>query len=111
MINKEYQNKKEKIIDFILGFFGIFAVVNLLALIVSLFNVLMALIMANSSGAAMAIYYKIIFVVHWILILALYGWSFIFFYKRRKYIAIGILVEFIIAILLGALLVYGLTQI
>ena len=111
MINKEYQNKKEKLIDFVIGFFSVFAAVNLLAFIISLFNVLVALIMANSSEAAVAIYYKIIFVVHWILILALYGWSFVFFYKRRKYVAIGILVEFIIAILLGALLVYGLTQI
>jgi hypothetical protein len=90
---KEYQNKKEKISDFILGFFVIFVAVYLLALIVNL-------VLLIFPQATLLAHYKLVQSIHWVLIIALYLASLFISYKKRKYLALGILAEFIVALLL-----------
>ncbi|GBE16388.1 hypothetical protein BMS3Abin15_00202 [bacterium BMS3Abin15] len=93
MINKkEYKNKKEKIADLCIGFFGMFAAIFILS------NVLSFLLINLPQQAFLTLYPVIILVI--------YTGSVLFFYKKRKYISIGILVQFFVAILIGLALAY-----
>ncbi|PIU72802.1 hypothetical protein COS79_00990 [Candidatus Woesearchaeota archaeon CG06_land_8_20_14_3_00_33_13] len=89
---KEYKNNKEKIIDFCIGFFGMFAAVFILS------NISMFLLMILPQQTYLISYVSILLILYIGLIL--------FFYKKRKYISIGILVQLFIAILIGVLFAY-----
>ena len=89
---KEYKNNKEKIADFCIGFFGMFATVFVLS------NISSFLLIILPSQARLIAYPTILFI--------LYIGSILFFYKKRKYISIGILVQLFIAILIGILFAY-----
>ncbi len=95
MNKKEYLNNKEKIIDFLIGVFGMLAISTIFSFISALIltglppQTTLTIILSYLSGAIRMILYV--------------GLMF-FFLKRRKYIAIGILVSFAIYLIGGFLL-------
>ncbi|TSA58005.1 hypothetical protein D4R42_00460 [bacterium] len=95
MNKKKYLNNKEKIIDFLIGFFGILAIGTIFSFISALIltglppQTTLTIVLSYFSGAIRIILYI--------------GLMFCFL-KRRKYIAIGILVSFIIYLIRGFLL-------
>lgn len=95
MNKKEYLNNKEKIIDFLIGVFGMLAISTIFSLISALIltglppQTTLTIILSYFSGAIRII---------------LYIGLMLFFLKRKKYIAIGILVSFIIYLVYGLLL-------
>ena len=92
IIKKEYKNNKEKIVDLCIGFFGMFVAISVL-------STLLGFLLIILSSQVFLILYPLI-------LLVLYIGLILFFYKKRKYISIGILVQLFAAILLGLLYAY-----
>ena len=89
---KEYVNTKEKVIDFLIGFFGIIVINYVLQFI---FASILKLLLPQTTLSTFLNY------LSGSLIIILYIGLITFFFKKRKYITIGILVQFIIYLLGG----------
>lgn len=84
---KEYKNNKEKLVDFCLGFFGIYAAILVLS------NLAVFLPKAISQGVWLGLDWVALFIIH--------GGFFLLFLRKRKYVAIGIAAELLVAISIG----------
>jgi hypothetical protein len=89
MEKREYQNNKQKITDMCFGFFGMFGVIGILSIG---FSFLLTIL---SQKAYLIIYGSILLLIYLV--------SGLYFYKIRKYISIGIIIQFFTALLIGLL--------